>query len=111
MDKIPLDLPRTFEHLKSENLESVLVEELYLQRSRLPLNDLVSHGGWPDDDTLEMALDSVQERDGLVELVIHASFDEVCSTGCADIQRRAESGGVLLVYVDAKTGAAHSVER
>lgn len=52
MGKITLDLPDSFKSLKSKNLESILKEELYSQRRRLPLDDFIREGGWPDDDTL-----------------------------------------------------------
>ncbi|MGC4402977.1 hypothetical protein [Methyloversatilis sp. MC4-4] len=111
MGKITLDLPGSFKSLKLKNLESILKEELYSQRRRLPLDDFIREGGWPDDDTLHTTLKSVDDNGAVTTVEVQLSFDEVCSTGCSDIERRGSGWGLLFIYFDHKTGVAHCEEQ
>lgn len=111
MGKITLDLPDSFKSLKSKNLESILKEELYSQRRHLPLNDFIREGGWPDEDTLQTTLNSVTESGVVTAVEVVLSFVEVCSTGCADINRKASGGGYLVIFFNHETGVAHCEER
>jgi len=110
MGKITLNLPDSFKNLKSRKLESILKEELYSQRQHLPLNNFAKHGGWPDDSTLQIDLKSVAEKGSLTEVEVELFFDEVCSTGCADINRKADAGGLLFIIFNRETGVAHCEE-
>lgn len=66
-----------------QSVVAVLVEEIELIRSEIPLDTSCSHGGWPDDDSIQVEIDSVQHNgvEILVEMTVR--FSEIVPTGCS----------------------------
>lgn len=95
-----IELPQSLASYGQEDFLDVLLAELQEQEAALPLQRFTSQGGWPDDDTLELGIESVAKHKQEVIIRVHCSFDEVVPTGCADIKHSASGRGTFEVVLD-----------
>jgi len=104
--EIELDMPKSLKHQLDDDFEDVFVDELQQQSGRLPLQNFTAEGGWPDDDSLHIAVDAIELERGRVLVTAALKFDEVLPTGCADLQRSESAFGKLGVVLDLTEGRA-----
>jgi hypothetical protein len=80
--------------------EDVFLDELQQQEGNLELHRFCQEGGWPDDDTLELVIDSITKRRGRTVVRVSCNFEEAMSTGCSDVHRSENAGGTFDVILD-----------
>lgn len=85
MKEVDLELPRTFANLESADFLDILCSELEENAGALPLESMCEEGGWPDEDSLEINSISCVRSATEVRIKVHVVFNEIVSTGCADI--------------------------
>ena len=100
MAKQHLELKKSAARLGKRDFSAVLVEELDSISNDLPLERFTSEGGWPDDATLEIDVQKIERVDGKMRVRVKVYFDEIVSTGCADIKRNEECVGSLDIWFD-----------
>lgn len=78
------------------------MDELAQLEHELPLQEMCSQGGWPQEESLQLSVSQVRELGDEVLVTIKCFFDEAVPTGCADIQMSASGmGEVELILVPA----------
>lgn len=97
-----LKLPKSLAALGTDMFVDVLREELLDDPYCLPLETMCSHGGMPDNETLELEVLTPTENNGTIRVVVECSFTEAVSTGCADISYNESGIGRFEVIFDAK---------
>lgn len=102
-----LDLPESLAHCGSEQLAATLVDELHHQSHRLPLQDFIDGGSWPDEDSLRLSVDAIERREGLVIATVSCKFNALIPTGCADMQTKGNAFGEFKVVLDPKNNRAY----
>ena len=102
-----LELPESLAHCGSEQLASTLAEELHHQSDKLPLQDFIDGGSWPDEDSLRLSVDSLERRDGLVVARVSCKFNALIPTGCADMQTKGNAFGEFKVVLDPQNDRAY----
>lgn len=102
-----LKLPRSLATLGQEGFEGTLLDELNECSGDLPLEDFIVEGGWPDEESLELSIESIDRRDGVVVISVRCEFDECTPTGCADIHRSSSAFGTFEVTLDPEAGTSY----
>lgn len=95
-----LELPESLDCYGGEDFEGVFISELDMISYDLPIQRFCNHGGWPDDESLEIEVKDISRKGNLVTITVKISFTELVSTGCADIQRHQSGFGELEVTLD-----------
>ncbi|GGA46487.1 hypothetical protein GCM10010981_39540 [Dyella nitratireducens] len=62
---------------------------------------------WPDDDSLEVSIASIQDINGKTHIIVKCEFNEVVPTGCADIENSESGYGELEIVIDPKRKNAY----
>ena len=90
---IELKMPDSLARCHEDDFEEIFLDELQQQSDALPLQDFTAEAGWPDEDTLQLEIDAIMRGSDRVVVTFSFKFDEVLSTGCADIQRNESAFG------------------
>jgi len=98
--KTELKMPESLAKSDDEDFESVFQEEFCRNFNELPLDQFMSNGGWPIEDSFECTVDSVARSSGRVVVDVSFDLDEGMSTGCADVQRSESAFGKIRVVLD-----------
>lgn len=84
---------------------AALLDLLYRQRGRLPLEAFCRMGGWPDEDGIELTVESMRTEGTAVAARVTVRFTERISTGCSTSRNNSNAGGVLAVRWVPDSGA------
>jgi hypothetical protein len=104
-----LEMPQSLEHSGQADFEEVFVDELLMESGKLPLSDFTTEGGWPDDDTLDVTVESVERKGDCVVINVSQEFDELVPTGCADVKRSESAYGKIQVVLDLEEKRAYAL--
>jgi len=104
-----LKLPKSLETLGQADFSETLLDELHQQSSDLPLQDFLAEGGWPDEDSLKLSIESIEHRGRLTVVTVRCEFDECMQTGCADVHRSESAFGTFDVTLDPDNEQAYIV--
>lgn len=86
-------------------LSAALLAILTRQRDRLPLESFCRMAGWPDEDSIELAVQSLHRQGDAVSARVSVRFTERVSTGCSTSRNNANAGGELAVHWVPASGA------
>jgi hypothetical protein len=98
--KLNLHLPQSLKTIGQPDFGTIVCAELGIDPGPLPLQRFCRHGGWPDDDDLEIAIEDVAQRGGKTFVTIGVCFTELVPTGCSDIKHHEDASGSLEVVLD-----------
>ena len=107
MEKQYVELPEAVAVWGKDTFADIFLGELEGQSQSLPLERMCSHGGWPDEETLELSIKSVTESDGNVTVAVDCYFTELVATGCADIDRSEDGHGTVEIVIDLRDRRAY----
>ena len=99
MRKDEIELPQSLARYGDDDFKKIFLDELLQQEPDIRLERFTSQGGYPADDSLELGIDSITEREGKVVVRVRCFFDEVVPTGCADIKESASGKGIFEVVL------------
>lgn len=94
-------MPRSVEAWGTDDFNDAFEEELCEQPSELPLQNAIEQGGWWD--SVELCINSSEEKDGCIVVEVMAIFDEEYSSSCADITNIEGRRVDLIVTIDMET--------
>jgi len=94
-----IDLPESLIHWGKNDFEEIFLNELQENEAELPLEKMCYEGGWPDNDSLELSIKSIEKKEDKVIIEVSCCFDEVIPTGCADIKISSSGNGIVKVVL------------
>ena len=94
-----IDLPESLIHWGKNDFEKIFLNELQENEAELPLDKMCYEGGFPDNDSLKLSIESITEQEDKVIIKVRCFFNEVISTGCADIKISGSGNGIVKVVL------------
>lgn len=94
-----LKFPNACVRIGKADFDEVFEDELRSQEGNLSLDRYCEDGGFPDLETLELEIGETTLDGDTVAVCVKCTFDEVTTTGCADIRYGYGRVGRLVVYL------------
>ncbi len=100
-------LPKSLSHYGQANFKDILKDELVQNAAKLPLGNFCNSGGLPDDESLEVSVTIIKEREQKVQIKVECFFDEAIPTGCSDCPITEPAMGEVSIVLDFQNNMAY----
>jgi hypothetical protein len=107
MAKCKVPLKRAWSRIDEHDFEDVLCDEMIPLASYMPLQHMCNEGGWPDDGSLELTIDSIDRTTNQIRITLNCYFEEVVPTGCSDISMEGSGQGSVELVLDLTSREAY----
>ena len=106
-----VQLKECFDHWGQATFDEIFLDELQQHSYDLPLQNFCHEGGWPDDESLQLKIESIDEStDGRLVVEVERWFVEVIPSSCADITTERDRMGSFEIVLHLETREAEFSE-